>query len=33
MQATDIGTLIIKSPETLGGRPRITGTRVSVQHC
>lgn len=31
MQATDIGTLIIKSPETLGGRPRIAGTRVSVQ--
>jgi uncharacterized protein (DUF433 family) len=31
MQVTDIGTLIIKSPETLGGRPRIAGTRVSVQ--
>lgn len=31
MQATDIGTLIIKSTETLGGRPRIAGTRVSVQ--
>ncbi|MFM2060332.1 MAG: hypothetical protein RLZZ507_2 [Cyanobacteriota bacterium] len=31
MHATDIGTLIIKSSETLGGRPRIAGTRVSVQ--
>ncbi len=31
MQVTDIDTLIIKSPETLGGRPRIAGTRVSVQ--
>ncbi|WP_242039678.1 DUF433 domain-containing protein [Anabaena sphaerica] len=31
MQATDIGTLIIKSSDTLGGRPRIAGTRVSVQ--
>ncbi len=31
MPATDIGTLIVKSPETLGGRPRIAGTRVSVQ--
>lgn len=28
---TDIGTLIVKTPETLGGRPRISGTRVSVQ--
>lgn len=25
MSATDIGTLIVKSPETLGGRPRIAG--------
>jgi uncharacterized protein (DUF433 family) len=32
MQATvDIGTLIIKTPGTLGGRPRIVNTRVSVQ--
>ncbi|MEH1846360.1 MAG: DUF433 domain-containing protein [Nostoc sp.] len=31
MSATDIGTLIVKLPETLGGRPRIAGTRVSVQ--
>ncbi|BAY66184.1 hypothetical protein NIES22_62970 [Calothrix brevissima NIES-22] len=31
MQTIDIGTLIVKSPETLGGRPRIAGTRVSVQ--
>ncbi|WP_414569030.1 DUF433 domain-containing protein [Nostoc sp. CCY 9925] len=28
---TDIGTLIIRTPGTLGGRPRIAGTRVSVQ--
>lgn len=27
----DIGTLIVRSPETCGGRPRIVGTRVSVQ--
>ncbi|MEA5503690.1 DUF433 domain-containing protein [Halotia wernerae UHCC 0503] len=32
MSATDIGTLIVKSPETLESRPRITSTRVSVQH-
>jgi len=31
MQVINIGTLIVKSPETLGGRPRIAGTRVSVQ--
>lgn len=31
MQATDIGTLIIKSPETLKNPPRITGTMVSVK--
>ena len=29
--AIDIGTLIVRTPETCGGRPRIGGTRVSVQ--
>ncbi|WP_445637452.1 DUF433 domain-containing protein [Nostoc sp. DSM 114161] len=28
---TDIGTLIVRTPGTLGSRPRIAGTRVSVQ--
>jgi uncharacterized protein (DUF433 family) len=28
---TDIATLIVRSPETCGDRPRITGTRISVQ--
>lgn len=28
---TDIGTLIVRSPETLGSRPRLAETRVSVQ--
>ncbi len=28
---TDIATLIVRSPETCGGRPCIAGTRVSVQ--
>ncbi|YAF96986.1 MAG: DUF433 domain-containing protein [Nodularia sp. CChRGM 3473] len=28
---TDIGTLIVRTPETLGGRPRVAGTRISVQ--
>ncbi len=28
---TDIATLIVKSPEICGNRPRIAGTRVSVQ--
>ncbi|MEC4984742.1 MAG: DUF433 domain-containing protein [Oscillatoria sp. PMC 1068.18] len=28
---TDIGTIIVRSPETCGGRPRIAGMRVSVQ--
>lgn len=28
---TDIGTLIVRSPDTCGDRPRIAGTRVSVQ--
>lgn len=27
----DIGTLIITTPETCGGRPRIAGTRMTVQ--
>jgi uncharacterized protein (DUF433 family) len=29
--ALDIGTLVVSSPDTLGGRPHITGTRLSVQ--
>ncbi len=28
--ATDIGTLIVRSPEIRGGRPRIAGTGVTV---
>ncbi|MDF5708837.1 MAG: DUF433 domain-containing protein [Nostoc sp. S4] len=28
---TDIGTLIVRTPGTLGGRPRMAETRVSVQ--
>jgi uncharacterized protein (DUF433 family) len=27
----DIATWVVKSPEILGGRPRISGTRLSVQ--
>lgn len=27
----DIGTLIVRTPETCGNRPRIANTRVSVQ--
>lgn len=27
---TDIGTLIVRNPEIRGGRPRITGTGVTV---
>ncbi len=26
----DIGTLIVRTPGTLGGRPRIDGTRIGV---
>jgi len=28
---TDIGTLIVRSPEIRGGRPRIAGTGVTVR--
>ncbi len=28
---TDIGTLIVRTPDTCGGRPRIATTRLSVQ--
>ena len=28
---TDIGTLIVRSPEIRGGRPRIVGTGVTVR--
>jgi uncharacterized protein (DUF433 family) len=28
---TDIGTLIISTPETCGNRPRIAGSRITVQ--
>ncbi|MBE9187194.1 DUF433 domain-containing protein [Microcoleus sp. LEGE 07076] len=28
---TDIGTLIISTPETCGNRPRIAGTRITAQ--
>ena len=28
--AVDIGTLIVRTPGTLGGRPRIDGTRIGV---
>jgi uncharacterized protein (DUF433 family) len=26
----DIGTLVVSTPETCGGRPRIAGTRISI---
>ncbi|UBF29469.1 DUF433 domain-containing protein [Kovacikia minuta CCNUW1] len=28
---TDIGTLIVETPGTCGGRPRIVGSRITVQ--
>lgn len=28
----DIGTFIVRTPGTCGGRPRITGTRVTVRN-
>ena len=30
-ESIDIATLVVKSPDTLGGRPRLAGTRLSVQ--
>ena len=29
---TDIGTLIVRTPGTCGGRARIAGTRITVQY-
>lgn len=29
--ATDIGTLIVRSPEVRGGRPRVAGSGVTVR--
>ncbi|PSB28484.1 DUF433 domain-containing protein [Stenomitos frigidus] len=29
---TDIGTLIVKTPGTCGGRLRIAGSRITVQY-
>jgi uncharacterized protein (DUF433 family) len=31
MAVVDIGTLIVRSPEIRGGRPRIAGTGVTVR--
>lgn len=31
MKVTDIGTLIVRTPEIRGGRPRIAGTGVTVR--
>ena len=28
--AIDIGTLVVSTPETCGGRPRSAGTRISI---
>ena len=28
---TDIGTMIVRTPRTCGGRPRIAGSRITVQ--
>jgi uncharacterized protein (DUF433 family) len=30
--AVEIGTLIVRTPGTCGGRPRIAGTRITVQN-
>lgn len=30
--AVDIGTLIVRTPGFVGGRPRIDGTRIPVAH-
>jgi uncharacterized protein (DUF433 family) len=29
--ALNIGTLVVSSPDTLGGRPHLAGSRLSVQ--
>jgi uncharacterized protein (DUF433 family) len=29
---TDIGMLIVRTPGTCGGRPRIAGTRITVEY-
>ncbi|WP_414574996.1 DUF433 domain-containing protein [Anabaena sp. CCY 9402-a] len=31
LEEIELGTLIVRTPGTLGGRPHIAGTRVSVQ--